>query len=79
MWYSRRDAQAMLTACAGQHGIPVMEIVLARSSTLLIVALATIVVRRQDPRGNRKWLLLARGCCGFTGRNTPCEMTCWYL
>ena len=42
----------------GQHGIPVMEIVLARSSMVLIVALATICVRRQDPRGNRRLLLV---------------------
>jgi drug/metabolite transporter (DMT)-like permease len=51
----------------GQHGIPVMEIVLARSSIILVCALLTVAVRRQDPRGNRQWLLLARSLVGFTG------------
>lgn len=57
---------------AGQHGLPVMQIVLARSATLLVVALATIYVCRQDPRGNRRLLLVGRGLCGFTG------ITLWY-
>lgn len=52
---------------AGHHGIPVMEIVLARSSVILVCALLTVAVRRQDPRGNRQWLLLARSLVGFTG------------
>lgn len=57
---------------AGEHGIPVMEIVLARSSTVLVFALATILYRRQDPRGNRRWLLLGRGLVGF------CGISLWY-
>lgn len=57
---------------AGQHGLPVFEIVLARSSTLLVVALVTVIIRREDPRGNHRWLLLGRSLCGF------CGICLWY-
>lgn len=44
-----------------------MEIVLARSTVMLVVALVTVGVRRQDLHGNHKWLLLGRSVCGFAG------------
>ena len=53
--------------CTGQHGLPVMEIVLARSSIMLVCSLVTVTLRRQDPRGNRQWLLTGRSLVGFSG------------
>ena len=52
---------------AGQHGLPVMEIVLARSSVMLVCSLVTVTIRQQDPRGNARWLLLGRSLVGFSG------------
>jgi hypothetical protein len=44
-----------------------MEIVLARSSIMLVCSLVTVTLRRQDPRGNRQWLLTGRSLVGFSG------------
>ncbi len=49
---------------AAEHGLPVMEIVLARSVSMLFFAAATVVYQRHDPRGNRRLLLVVRGVCG---------------
>ncbi len=53
---------------AGQHGIPVFEIVLVRS--VIVAAFAAAKLAHDDDPGepllgNRRRLLLIRGMCGF--------------
>ncbi len=54
----------MVVVVAAEHGLPVMEIVLARSVSMLFFSAVTAAYQRHDPRGNRRLLLMARGCCG---------------
>ena len=51
-----------------------MEIVLARSVTMLIISAATVAYQGHDPRGNRRLLLVLRGACG-TAVRTPLGRT----
>ncbi len=53
-----------VVAGAAEHGLPVMEIVLARSVSMLFFSAVTAAYQRHDLRGNRRLLLMARGCCG---------------
>ena len=53
---------------AGQHGIPVFEIVLVRSAIVAAFAAAKLCHDKEPGQpllGNRRWLLLVRGLCGF--------------
>ena len=53
---------------AGQHGIPVFEIVLVRGAIVTAFAAANVCrdVKQGEPvLGHRRWLLLVRGMCGF--------------
>jgi drug/metabolite transporter (DMT)-like permease len=53
---------------AGQHGVPVFEIVLVRSAIVAAFAVAKLCHDNQPGEpllGHRRWLLLVRGVCGF--------------
>ena len=53
---------------AGQHGIPVFQIVLVRSAIVAAFAAAKLAhddVPGEPLLGHRRWLLLLRGMCGF--------------
>ncbi len=52
--------------------IPTMEVVLARSVVLLVLARAALLRRGASPWGNNRRLLLLRGVLGFTA------LTCFY-
>lgn len=56
-----------------EHGLPVMEIVLARSIALFVIPAATALVQGQNLRGNNIGLLAVRGICGTLG------ISLWYL
>lgn len=49
---------------AEEYGLPVMEVVLARSLALFVIPAVTAFSQDQDLRGNRIWLLIFRGVCG---------------
>ncbi|KAL4431067.1 hypothetical protein ABPG75_006323 [Micractinium tetrahymenae] len=60
---------SIVAKLAGQMGLPVMELVLARSLVLLAVSAATLARQGADARwpwrSARRWLLLLRGCLGL--------------
>ncbi|KAK9837654.1 hypothetical protein WJX74_002242 [Apatococcus lobatus] len=49
----------------GQRKFPVMEILGARSSTIMVIALCVCAWDKVNPFGNRRGLLLVRGLFGF--------------
>ena len=61
---NRSGRKGVVVVVAAEHGLPVMEIVLARSVCMLFFSAVTAAYQRHDPRGNRRLLLMARGCCG---------------
>ena len=65
---ARFAGMSIFAKLAGQHGIPVFEIVLVRSAFVAAFAV-TKLAHDNEPQepllGHRRWLLLVRGMCGF--------------
>jgi drug/metabolite transporter (DMT)-like permease len=67
------SAMGLLVKLASEHSMPAFEIVLIRSSVLLLACIIVVVKDGIDPfQSERKWLLLLRGALGFGG------ITCFY-
>lgn len=65
---SLRTGMSIFAKLAGQHGIPVFEIVLVRSAIVAAFAAAKLAhddMPKEPLLGHRRWLLLVRGMCGF--------------
>ena len=56
---------AALVKEAGQHGIPLLQIIFVRALVSVVLSLIDIGRSRVHPLGNRKALLFARGFSGF--------------
>ena len=54
-----------LVKVAGSLDIPLFQIILVRAVISVILSLSAIARAKVHPLGHRRWLLLARGVCGF--------------
>ena len=60
---------SLFVKAVGQQGIPVLEIVAARSIISLIISYIALKRLRMNPLGERKGLLFLRGLIGFFALN----------